>query len=300
MPILESLHQTAMPDEILGTLPYLIRADFSYTSARWFVEGLVDLAKYESFDDEDIGKAILYREIIEVLQSLYSMALVSELKTLGRVMATFGWDLVEARRPKRRERLNQNLQRDVWIAAEPDPRCYLCGYLFTGDARELFMGRSNFEPPLPSLVDFTRPRGLNPRHLRAEIDHVRPVARGGDSTIDNLRLACGWCNIVKGSHCNLFDTGSWARLRIDHPKLGRVTVPEPMWLLRLVATRKRCEYRDGCSETIETAELFVAPRAYCGTITPTNAAVYCSLHDPWSTDRIVSASLFPKGRGQAN
>ncbi|MFI9633598.1 HNH endonuclease [Nocardia sp. NPDC051929] len=174
---------------------------------------------------------------------------------------------------------------------EPEPRCYLCGYCFKDSARDRFLGRPIDRPEPLALVDFVRPRGRTSRDLCIEIDHVTPLAAGGNNEVENLRLACGWCNRVKSSHTNLFDTTSWALGKINHPTLGVVAIPQPLWVLRFVATRGRCESPTGCSARLANSEIFVAPRRRGGALTPTNLAAFCQRHDPWATERYIGVDL---------
>ncbi|MFT7866782.1 MULTISPECIES: HNH endonuclease [Amycolatopsis] len=136
-----------------------------------------------------------------------------------------------------------------------------------------------------------RPRGLKQRHLSIEIDHVTPVAGGGSNDVDNLRLACGWCNQVKSRYASLYDVATWPARHVDHPSLGWMTLPQPFWVLRIVSMRGRCEHPDGCSARLATDELFAAPARARGTLNPVNVRVYCHEHDPWSIDRLVSPAL---------
>jgi hypothetical protein len=38
-----------------------------------------------------------------------------------------------------------------------------------------------------------------------EIEHIVPLSRGGDDTVDNLALACRACNVFKGSFIRAVD-----------------------------------------------------------------------------------------------
>ena len=58
---------------------------------------------------------------------------------------------------------------------------------------------------------------LAPQHLlnlRLEIEHILPVARGGNDGEENLWLSCRPCNGAKGAQVQGFDriTGSYAQL----------------------------------------------------------------------------------------
>ncbi|MFC7870788.1 HNH endonuclease [[Kitasatospora] papulosa] len=131
--------------------------------------------------------------------------------------------------------------------------------------------------------------------LCVEVDHVVPVAEGGATAVDNLRLACGWCNSVKNRYTNIYDTIPWSAGILSHPALGPVTRPQPLWVLRTVATRRRCEFAEGCTARIEGAELFAGPRNQGGALTPVNVAVYCEQHDPWHLDRWIGPKRLAAG-----
>lgn len=52
-----------------------------------------------------------------------------------------------------------------------------------------------------------------------EIEHIRPTARGGDDTEDNLWLACRLCNGYKGAQTAAFDPQSGDRVDLFNPRL---------------------------------------------------------------------------------
>ncbi|MGQ7750342.1 HNH endonuclease [Streptomyces sp. WC2508] len=276
---------------LLGKNEWILRADYSMTVGRWFIEGLVDLGRYAR-NSQNIGHLLV--EISERLREIDPMAPQDEIQAAARQLTTFAWREVEARRNVRRERIDRALRDAVWFRDEPLQRCYLCGYRFSEHAKNLFLRRSRVPLAPHKLVDFTRPRGVNPRHLRVELDHVIPVAEGGKTNAANLRLACGWCNNAKSSLWSVYDAKAWSIGVIQHPSLGHISVPQPLWMLRMVATRARCEVVGGCGARLTTDELFIAPRIIKGALTPTNLMVVCRRHDPWVGQRLVSPTLLPK------
>jgi hypothetical protein len=287
---LQHLATAQVPRDILGAHAWLTEADIRLTWASWFVDGLVDRRPF--IHSNRLGYAHLYSEVQSRMRLLAPTLPIDELRRAAAAVTDFAWDDIDARRGRGRGAVTPQMRADLWFAAEPTPRCYLCGYEFSDHARDRLLGRSTAGQPepsnLPLLVDFTRPRGLVPRDLMIEIDHVAPVANGGKTILDNLRLSCGWCNRVKAANTSLYTAPSGYSGEITSRELGIVTVPQPLWVLRLVATRGRCEEPSGCSAVLATSELFLAPRNPQGTITPTNAMVTCSNHDPWATARFVS------------
>ncbi|MFI7057647.1 HNH endonuclease [Streptosporangium canum] len=282
---LKSLAKYTVPDAVSGSHSWLLRGDLLTVWGRWFIESLVDLAPYELDAKLSIGH--LHVPILAYFNSVSPQVPLDERKIYARVLTKFAWQLVSARRERKRSPIGFALREELWAMGQPEVRCYLCGYKFGKDAQDKFLSASKDEPPMPSLVDFTRPRGMRAAQLCIEVDHIIPVADGGKTTVNNLRLACGWCNSVKNRYTNIYDTIPWSAGILQHPALGPVTQPQPLWVLRTVATRRRCESPDGCTARIEDAELFAGPRNKGGALTPVNVAVYCKQHDPWRLDRWI-------------
>ena len=126
--------------------------------------------------------------------------------------------------------------------AGPEPRCWICGYQFEQWAVDRFLRSKSVsnKPSLPLFVDYMRPQGLRARDFYVETDHVMPIAEGVDE-VDNLRLACGWCNAHKGDRTSLYDVGA-KPLIVPHMRRGKTSAPRPFWVVRLLATRRRCEW----------------------------------------------------------
>ncbi|MFJ9775579.1 HNH endonuclease [Kitasatospora sp. NPDC101157] len=275
----------AIPEGMLGDRGWLLRGDAAVTWGRWFVESIVDLAPYVAESERNIGH--LHRAVLRHFEQMAPTSPKDERQEYAKPLTRFAWQIVLSRRSRVREPINAALREAIWSDSQPDPRCYLCGYQFTSQARDKFLGLSREVPPVPRFVDFTRPRGLRSPHLQIEVDHVIPVADGGQTGIENLRLACGWCNSTKNRFSNIYDSAQWFYGAFSHPLLGPVTIPQPLWILRTVATRKRCEFSAGCSARIENSELFGGPRNEFGALSPSNIAVYCPEHDPWKDKRWV-------------
>ncbi|MEG8181218.1 HNH endonuclease [Nocardia terpenica] len=281
------LANRAIPDGILGDHGWLLRGDAAATWSQWFVESIVDLAPYVVDTTRNIGH--LHQAVLNHFAQIAPNSPKDERQEHAKPLTRFAWQIVLSRRSRAREPISEALREALWSDSQPDPRCYLCGYQFTNQARDRFIGLVSGAPTLPKFVDFTRPRGLRISHLQIEVDHVIPVADGGRTGIENLRLACGWCNSTKNRYSNIYDSARWSSGTFPHPLLGAVTIPQPLWVLRTVATRKRCEFSDGCPARIDNNELFGGPRHESGALSPSNIAAYCSEHDPWKDKRWVGA-----------
>jgi hypothetical protein len=287
---LRDLALVQIPSDIMGSRRWLLESDVRLTWTRWFIDGLTDRSRY--IRDRSRNYAQLYSEILGALRLQHPTDPIDEVQAVAGVLSNFAWDEVSRMRQAGRRTIKQSVKEDLWFAAEPDPRCYLCGYGFSDFARDRFLGRSEkLSIGLPLLVDFTRPRGLNLRDLLIEVDHVSPVAGGGDTTYANLRLACGWCNRVKSNKRSILDAPASSSSRLVRTTIGHISVPQPLWVLRIVATRGRCEDPSGCAASLSTHELFVASRSAVGALNPANAIVACQEHDPWAASRWVSPAL---------
>lgn len=290
---IRALSEVAVPESALGASGWLLRADAALTWGRWLLAGIVDPAAYVARDDERHSFAALYATVRAVVEAEAAGLDEDAARSLARLLAKAAWDEIQFQRSRSRRLLTRQIRGQVWLAAEPEPRCHLCGYAFDAAAKDRYLGWTA-PTDLPLLVDFTRPRGRNLRDLSAEVDHVRPVAAGGAGELDNLRLACGWCNRAKWFLDHLYAVPAWRPAALHHPRLGPVSVPRPLWVVRFVSSVGRCEHA-GCSARVTSHELFVAPRRPGGALTPTNIAVWCTDHDPWSTERFIGADWLGQG-----
>ncbi|MEX5271502.1 HNH endonuclease [Kocuria sabuli] len=290
---LRQLAERGIPREVIGHQAWLLEADVRMTWMRWYVDGLFDRLRYVK--NSHLKYADLYKEISGQLRMQYDLAPRDEVNQAAAEISEFAWSEVQASRNIERKGISPQMREDLWFSAEPQPRCALCGYQFSDWARNQFLrreGGSFAELDLPMLVDYTRPRGIKHRDLRIEVDHVTPVSAGGSTTLKNLRLTCGWCNSVKSNHRSIYETSAVCKNKISIKGVGIVALPQPLWVLRIVATRGRCEDRNGCPASLDTHELFVATRVEAGALTPASALVFCSEHDPWASKRYVGRSLF--------
>ncbi|GAA2263833.1 hypothetical protein GCM10010430_55520 [Kitasatospora cystarginea] len=281
---LKALSDRTVPEEVSGQHGWLLRGDLSTVWGRWFIESLVDLAPFQL--DSNLNIAHVHAQVLAHFNQASPHSPKDERDKYARILTDFAWQLVQARRDRKRLTITAAMRDELWAQAQPDPRCYLCGHEFGPAARGKFLGESGDLPVVPSLVDFTRPR-TRPAHACIEVDHVTPVAQGGKTETFNLRLACGWCNSVKNRYTNIYDAIPWASGIVTLPELGAVTQPQALWVLRTVATRRRCEFPGGCPARIEDSELFAAPRNSKGAMTPVNVGVYCQQHDPWAVARWI-------------
>jgi hypothetical protein len=167
-------------------------------------------------------------------------------------------------------------------AAGNPPRCWICGYAFDQIAIDSFL-ISPRHHSLKTFVDFMKPRLLQ-RDYGIEVDHMVPFSQGGGGDA-NLAIACGWCNKTKGARLSLYDVQAQPAVFI-HPRLGVTSLPQPFWVVRILALRKRCEH-GSCHRQVSTSELTATPRNERGAMNPMNLMVTCLEHDRLGSDRLV-------------
>jgi hypothetical protein len=275
-----------VPGIALGTHGTLLRGDIALLWARWYLEAL-----FERHGATRPG----YAAILEVVRERFSVQFVGRSRNEVDFLAVTAARLVEEvfrRRDATQRRTPDKEQRHALLDLSlPKPHCWICGLRFEEPAIERFLGNRDSRPRLPAFVDFLKPCGLLTRHLQIEIDHVVPVAAGGEHQPD-LRLACGWCNMHKSAHQVLYDVPAELR-SFRHPRLGHRTVPQPFWVVRLLAIRGCCEYTSGCGTTPKDGPLTISPEFPAGAPNPTNLRVTCMEHDPIdAVDRLVARRFF--------
>jgi hypothetical protein len=271
------------PDAVLGQNLNLLRADLYRLWARWFSEAVTDPRQFTG----RLDYARVYSQTRRVVGELWREIPDDERNRFAVRLARLTME----------ELKRQEVSRHPFTVADKlsaraeaglEPRCWICGYKFPEWALEKFDGNSFTFPGPDQFVDRFMPR-LKPRHYQVEIDHIVPVHGGGTNT-SNLRLACGWCNLSKRELVSVYDVRS-------HPKEPSgagdgLRPPVPIWVVRLLATRRRCEWKEGCTRTVESDALTVAPRHQAGGTNPINLWVTCSHHDPLGSRRYISRDRF--------
>lgn len=285
--VLTDLATRSVPDIFFRDRATLLRADQSRLWLRWFLEGLA--TPFAFVADDTKGKIHIHTLVRTKMNDLYPDEDAHSKDELASVITDHLYAEVKRQRLAGRDSASREKKRELVEAADP-PRCYLCGHPFSNEAIDALLkvqGRNEVE--LPKLVDVFRPR-LVRRDVSIEIEHIVPVAKGGSGQ-QNLKLACGWCNRHKSAKTSIYDA-AFSASRITF-RLGPYLVhelPEPFWLIRLLAMNPRCQHPEGCTADTTSHELFAAPRDWDGSPNPTNIRFFCSTHDPISPHRFIAPS----------
>jgi len=275
----------SVPDSVFLQNRSILRADATVLWVRWFVDALVDRGRARH---ENASFGQLYLEVSRCLDRLFLETPKDKRQSAARAIAkAISNELRRTRRFKRRH-IAWTTRRALVARLDTPPRCEICGYAFSGWALRRFLGLEPEQerPPLPMFLDKTKPIGAHERDVRIEVDHIAPAARAGADEADNLQLLCGWCNRSKADHLTLYDVGSYPRFRDGE------SLPQPLWVVRLLALRRRCEAPGGCLRNPRNEELTVAKRLDSGAFNPTNMYVVCREHDPWRAYRWVARSRY--------
>lgn len=281
---LKALAGLAIPDVILERNHAVLRADAHALWLRWFLEGVCNPLRY--VDDETKTIVDIHTDTLDRVNGLYPATPQPERQQLAEHISRHVMSEVERRRRVGRTHATTAQRRELVDNAGGKPRCWMCGFLFSQPAVDRFLRKAKgIDLDLPDFVDVIRPRGLIKRDIGIEVEHIVPVAGGGGG-MDNLALACGWCNASKGARTSIYD--AHARPPRSVFVLGghqMHELPQPFWCVRLVAFRRSCEHVGGCTASVDNAELFIAPSDPRGSLNPSNLRVFCAAHDPYAAHR---------------
>ena len=211
----------------------------------------------------------------------------------ARVLAKLLQEHLQRRVRRKRRQISREHKLKLLDAVIPEVRCWICGFQFSDEAVERFQSGEGLGSFQREFVDFFKPSGLRKSDHAIEVDHISPHSAGGLEG-DNLALSCGWCNRHKGAFSSLYDQ-ALSPHTLSHPKIGRVSTPRPFWVVRLLATRRRCEFEGGCVSCSADSHLTVSLRNPYGAANPTNLIVVCDRHDQMKNSRYVSRRHFGAG-----
>jgi hypothetical protein len=281
-----------VPDIVFRSSRSLLWADIHQVWASWFVDSICDP---DRLAEDYPGHAIVAGKIQRALDRLLPPSMPkAEKRKLLELMLLLTIDRVRARQFRRRAMQDFATKALLLEGAGRPPRCWVCGFPFADHAIDKFLSidQRNFEMRLPEFLDFIQPRGRKIRDISIEIDHVDPFWAGG-SEEDNLQLACGWCNSNKGWRISLYDASN-EPIEFRHPRLGKVFAPQPFWVVRLLATKGRCENPGGCAKTTRNSSLRIQAEYADGALNPLNLRAVCDEHDEIGSNRFVHRSLFDR------
>lgn len=280
------LSSMQVPDAILGRRRTLLRADSSQQWARWFVEGLVDPRRYVG---GRLNYAQIFSDVLEAVNNRFSDRTMQERVQLASSVSQALLRAVEQLASERRRALIDRSQKSFLIDVAGDPvRCWICGTAFDQVALDNFIYGETEPLPVPAFVDVLKPRGLVPRDGAIEIDHILPVALGGENE-DNLALACGWCNRSKRAAVSVYEVEGRPRTAgLNRIKL--FSLPQPFWVVRQLAVVRQCEHVDGCDRNALNAAMTVSPTMPGGSVNPQNLITTCFEHDPLRDVRLQTAN----------
>ena len=281
------------PDALFGKNWSIVRGDALVMWARWFVASLINPSQFTNPEPGQYVK--LYRSVNNLIDKRYVHSTASQRESLVEVLVQLVNTEIQRRKRTRRNSYDSVTKRELVDRAGSPARCWICGHQFATVVVDRFLDDScTSRIALPEFIDFLRPAGFTESDLSIQVDHVTPVSGGGDND-DNLRLACGWCNRTKSNHTNLYDVGS-NTYRFKHPKLGVLDLPQPFWVVRVLAITKECQHHDApaCKATTQNAQLYIAPLQE-GAMTPPNLSCFCANHDPWRNHRFILKSEYENG-----
>lgn len=280
-----------VPHNVLGRRRNLLKGDINEQWARWFTESLADPRRIA---EKNITYPFLYEEVFCAVEKRFQADKTKpEIQQIASVTAKIILNLSNSIYAKRRRRALSFDERRLLLDISGSPaRCWICGFAFKDQAIENFMGGLKGKVALPPFVDILKPRGLVERDFAIEVDHVLPFSKGGDDG-DNLELACGWCNRYKSAHVSVYDVEGQPQLAGPN-SLGIASLPQPFWIVRLLALVQTCEHPEGCDRSVKNTEMTIVPINMGGAMNPTNLRVICNEHDPFGIKRLQAPSLVKK------
>lgn len=275
---------------------WLLAGDARLLQLRWFIEGMIPSDINPR--DEVHAAAQLYKAGLETVTRLFPVLGKAERYDLAARISHLARQLIK-RETSNRDPIPLATRRRLLLMVGEPPKCYLCGARFTEREVAHFLKESNTEPIADVYVDFLFPRGAQGKDRRIAVEHVRPLSDGGTSEVQNLQIACQFCNTLKSDALTVYARGHYGRA-FQHPTIGLIHPPNPFWVVRILALDGKC-YE--CGITSAEAPLRVAPdmqRVIPRYINPLGLRVACEEHDPISEEHRYVNKAVLGGQGLAH
>lgn len=266
-----------IPEDAHGTAGAILRDDFNYALARWFMRAL-----YAPAAVTRPPYAAVQADVKNLLRSRFLRATEPDLhesaSRLARLIMEADLLAVRSRRAK-----DVSAADRFQLITRAERRCQICGYAFPAPIPDQFVNGDKQDGPLYSLYDYLKQTRRSQQHSQIEVDHIHPLAHGGTNELNNLQLLCGFCNSAKRDRLTLFDVGAEG-VEIKHPKLGRVVLSSRFLVVR-VLVGAQC-FKCGCHAFQK--ELTIAPISLIGEVNPANVSATCYDCDPVHLHRFIA------------
>lgn len=261
---------------------HYLEADIRRLWINWFIEGVIDPHIFLEKNSNPLLIDIIREVELHLSTTFNNPVNILWKETKDSISRAILKRILQLRDESTHRKSFTKLDKEILLAqASPQPRCWICGDKFTAEAINLFNGYSNTKINNPIYIDIFRPKGLKPKHLEIQIDHVYPISRGGYHDITNFRLCCGWCNLYKRDYTSLYEApGNPIRL-IKGKITGSTpyrTIPQYFWTVRALGLTQRCEH-ENCTATAKNTHLRINLIEPAGAATPSNLKVTCKDHD---------------------
>ncbi|EJL6603023.1 TPA: hypothetical protein PMB21_001260 [Vibrio cholerae] len=270
-----ALSSLKSPDILIGARRDLLQGDISREWVKWIVEQFID----HKYINSEYSYVSIYGDVHDSVSRLVGLQVHEEEK---REIVSKISDLVIDRvkllkKEWSRKPITLNVKEELLEIYSIDNRvrCWLTGYEFSKEAIYNFQSpkSEHLSLKLPEYVDRIKPIGLKSNDIRIEVDHLYPYSLGGEDSIDNYRLICGWANRVKSNHISGYSPGN----RLSQ-KNGIWPKSYYYWLIRLIGLRRRCEH-PGCDRNLGNSELTVESAfGSSKALTPASMKVVCYQH----------------------
>ncbi|MHB1758159.1 MAG: HNH endonuclease [Leptospirillum sp.] len=290
---LEKIAHMDVPHSFLGRQRTLLKGDINELWVRWFIESIADPWRYLMGDSK---YSRLYNDILREVPSIFFEMTGPERQEIAISIARYIFKIVQSMKASNVRKPMSSAEKILLLELAGNlPGCWICGWKFPQIVIDNFMEGTSEKVPSPSFVDVFKPRGLKSQDLRIEVDHILPFSHGGENE-NNLKLACGWCNRYKSSHLLIYDVEGHP-IQASPNNFGISSIPQPFWIVRLLALKRKCEHPTGCQKTVENSELTVMPIRECGALNPTNLRLTCFEHLSPVNSRFLSPNNVKKIHG---
>jgi hypothetical protein len=268
-----SLHA---PDASMGLGAEMLRDDFNYVLATWFINSV----RPKSIN-KNTHYAHLFSSVRDNLKKRFPHTSSLVLNEASHSVASLLQNELSVDNTRRKYSTTEKYE----LLSKSDRRCGACGFQFTDEIVDQFLGGTEITYNMFPFYDFLKPTRRSPYDFRIEIDHTKALKVGGSSELYNMQLLCGFCNSAKFTHQTIFDPAI-NYVEISHHALGSFKLINWFLVVRMLLGNS-CFF---CGAKATSTELTITPIVLSDEINPINAQVTCYDCDPLTTNRYLASS----------